>query len=53
MSSEGIYNYLPPMNSGALAPFYHAMAAPDKKRCKQGSLDGFFKKQRLENDAGN
>ncbi|CAG2200191.1 unnamed protein product [Mytilus edulis] len=51
MSSEGIYNYLPPMNSGALAPFYHAMAAPDKKRCKQGSLDGFFKKQRLENDA--
>ncbi|CAG2195865.1 unnamed protein product [Mytilus edulis] len=32
MSSEGIYNYLPPMNSGALAPFYHAMAAPDKKR---------------------
>jgi hypothetical protein len=29
------------------------MAAPSKKRCKQGSLDGFFKKQRIDSDAGN
>jgi hypothetical protein len=29
------------------------MAAPSKKRCKQGSLDGFFKKQRIDIDAGN
>jgi hypothetical protein len=29
------------------------MAVPSKKRCKQGSLDGFFKKQRIDSDAGN
>ena len=29
------------------------MAAPSKKRCKQDSLDGFFKKQRIDSDAGN
>jgi hypothetical protein len=29
------------------------MVAPGKKRCKQGSLDGFFKKQRIDSDAGN
>ena len=29
------------------------MAPQSKKRCKQGSLDGFFKKQRMDSDAGN
>ena len=29
------------------------LAAPSKKRCKPGSLDGFFKKQRIDSDAGN
>jgi hypothetical protein len=29
------------------------MAAQSKKRCKQASLDGFFKKQRIDSDAGN
>ena len=29
------------------------MAPQSKKRCKQGSLDGFFKKQRIDSDAGN
>jgi hypothetical protein len=27
------------------------MAAPSKKRCKQSSLDVFFKKQRIDSDA--
>jgi hypothetical protein len=31
----------------------HAMAAQSKQRCKQGSLDGFFIKQRIESDADN
>jgi hypothetical protein len=31
----------------------HAMATPSKQRCKQGLLDGFFKKQRIDSDAGN
>jgi hypothetical protein len=29
------------------------MVAPSKQRCKQGSLDGFFKKQRIDSDADN
>ena len=27
------------------------MAVPSKKRCKQSSLDGFFKKQRIDSNA--
>jgi hypothetical protein len=27
------------------------MAAPSKQGCKEGSLDGFFKKQRIDSDA--
>jgi hypothetical protein len=29
------------------------MVVPSKQRFKQGSLDGFFKKQRIDSDAGN